>query len=157
MPDAEVIAELHRLIKSEISAMAQYRLHAQILRNQGFQALKHKLHHIWYDENHHSKELMNRLLFLGEQPQPEDLVADPPEVGEDAHAMFLLNLAKEKQAIEDYNAATEKAMDAGDNGTAKLLRHILKEEEGHAYWLEKQIAIIVRIGEANYLATKLEE
>lgn len=153
----EVIRTLNGLLKSEQSAMAQYRIHAQMLRNAGYKALKHALHGFFYEENHHSKELLNRILFLGGMPAPEDLVAEPPKFGTEVASIFAADLERELRAVADYNRAVEVAESVKDNGTAKLLRHILAEEEAHAFWLETQLALIKEIGRSAYLSTKLEE
>jgi bacterioferritin len=155
--DAKVIDALKALVQSEFTAMASYRAHAQILRNAGYKNLKHRLHGYFYEENTHSKELLNRLLLIGGTPDASNFVADVPRIVTDVVAIFTADLALENKAIEDYNGAVEVAEAASDNVTAKLLRHILKEENDHAEWLGKQLAIISDIGRQNYLANNVVE
>jgi len=155
--DAAVIAKLKELLQSEFTAMAQYRVDAQILRNEGFKNLKHYLHGLFYEENTHSKELLNRLLLIGGVPEPSNFVANAPSISIDVVDIYQKNLALENDSISRYNKAVRIAEDADDNVTAKLLRHILKEENGHAEWLEAQLSIIRRATKENYLADNVRE
>lgn len=155
--DAAVIAKLKELLQSEFTAMAQYRVDAQVLRNQGFKNLKHYLHGLFYEENTHSKELLNRMLLIGGVPDPSNFVADPPVVAVDVVDIYQKNLALENDAVSRYNRAVRVAEDADDNVTAKLLRHILKEETAHAEWLEAQLSIIRKVTKENYLVDNVRE
>jgi bacterioferritin len=154
--NADVLSTLRVLLKSEQTAMAQYRVDAQMLRNAGYISLKHKLHGYFYEENDHSKKLLNRLLLLGGTPDASNLVAEAPQVSDDVQAILNNNLALEYKAIEDYNAAIKQSTAAGDDVTSKILRHILCEENGHAAWLEKQLAYIKKLGIENYLVEQMD-
>jgi bacterioferritin len=157
MASAKVIAVLKKLVKSEVSAMAQYRLHAQFFRNLGYFNLKHALHELFYCENGHSKELMNHILFLGGTVDPADLVADLPKMGSDVSTILAADFDQEKQAVADYNAAIKVVQTEGDAGTEKLLFHILHEEEKHQFWAQRQVAQIAELGKSNYLTTQMKE
>ncbi len=147
-----VLATLKTLAQTEFTAMAQYRASAQILRNAGYKGLKHKLHGFFYDENDHSKMLLNRLMILGGSAEPKNFVADEPAVVTDVVDIFSALLALEVKSISDYNNAIAQASDAKDAKTEYLLEEILCEEEQHAAWFEKQLRIISDIGRPNYLA-----
>jgi bacterioferritin len=43
----------------------------------------------------------------------------------------------------------------GDYVSRELFENILESEEEHIDWLETQLGLIERLGEANYLQTKL--
>jgi bacterioferritin len=148
----KVLASLKTLVQTEFTAMAQYRASAQILRNAGYKGLKHKLHGFFYDENDHSKMLLNRLMILGGESSPKDYVADEPKVVTDVVAIFSALLALEVQSIADYNDAIALASDVKDANTEDILEEILCEEEKHAAWFDKQLRIISDIGRPNYLA-----
>ena len=45
----------------------------------------------------------------------------------------------------------------GDYVSRELMADILESEEGHVDWLETQLDLIGRIGEPNYLLTKLDD
>ena len=153
--DATVLAALQRLLKSEFTSMAQYRAHAQVFKNQGYKPLKHKLHGFFHEEDHHSKQLINRFLFLGGEQNATDFVPDAPKLATDVVAIFAADLERELQVVKDYNAGVKTAEYASDQGTAKLLRNILAEEEKHVLYLEEQLSLIRDIGKADYLSTKV--
>ena len=155
--DPKVLALFPGLIKSEVSRMAYYRLCAQVLRNQGFKDLKHFLHGYFYDGNTHVKELMNRFLLLGGTPDGSILVADAPRLISDVVDIFNVLLALGYESSKDYNAAIRIARDSDDNKTAKMFIHILKNEEHHVEWFEKQLSIIKSIGKEDYLAEHIRE
>ena len=45
----------------------------------------------------------------------------------------------------------------GDYVSRQLLSDILESEEEHLDWIETQLSVIERIGEPNYLLSKLED
>ena len=155
--DPNVIAQLKSLLQSEFTAMAQWRCDAQILRNEGFKDLKHKFHGFFYEENTHSKQLINRMLLIGGMPDPNNFMAAPPSIALDVVDIFSKELALETDAITRYNAAIKVADTASDNVTLDLLTEILEDENEHAEWLEKQLAIIRRVTKENYLADRIHE
>ena len=55
-----------------------------------------------------------------------------------------------------YNAAIRLSHEVDDQATADLLTDILKMEEGHADWAERQRAQIEQMGLENYLANQTE-
>ena len=55
-----------------------------------------------------------------------------------------------------YNAAIRLAHEEDDQATVDLLTRILKMEEGHVDWAEKQRAQIEQMGLDNYLTTQTE-
>ena len=55
-----------------------------------------------------------------------------------------------------YNAAIRLAHEVDDQATADLLTTILKMEEGHTDWAEKQRAQIKQMGLESYLANQTE-
>ena len=66
------------------------------------------------------------------------------------------DLAGETGAVKAYNDGIKVSMDAGDEGSAELLRSILEDEERHTDWLEAQLEQIAQMGIENYLSMKVE-
>ena len=64
---------------------------------------------------------------------------------------FDLNRAR----IADLKAGIAHAESVGDFVSRELFADILESEEEHIDWLETQLSLIERIGEANYLQAKL--
>jgi bacterioferritin len=65
------------------------------------------------------------------------------------------DLALEKGAVADYNAAVAAARKLGDNASAELLTNLLNDEEQHVDHLETQLSLIEQLGYENYLAQQL--
>ena len=61
----------------------------------------------------------------------------------------------EADAMKDYNDSIRLATEAGDGGTAELLRSILLDEEKHLDWLETQSEQISQIELQNYLVEQI--
>jgi bacterioferritin (cytochrome b1) len=55
-----------------------------------------------------------------------------------------------------YNSAIRLAHEVDDQASADLLTNILKMEEGHSDWAERQRAQIEQMGLENYLANQTE-
>jgi bacterioferritin len=101
----------------------------------------------------HAETLIERILFLEGTPNLNDM--PKLNVGRDVKAQFQNDLALEKNAVIEYNAAIATARKAGDNASADLLQVILTDEEEHVDFLEEQLSLIENIGIQNYLAQQV--
>ena len=59
--------------------------------------------------------------------------------------------------MKAYNAGIALASELGDEATADLLVTILKMEEDHIDWAEKQLTQIEQMGLENYLGLQIGE
>ncbi len=59
------------------------------------------------------------------------------------------------QAVPDLKAGIIDCESVHDYVSRKLLADILESEEEHIDWLETQLALMERIGEQNYLQSKM--
>jgi bacterioferritin len=66
------------------------------------------------------------------------------------------DLALELEALPTLRTAIAHCETIGDSVSRKLFTEILDSEEEHIDWLETQLALIDRVGEQNYLITKIE-
>jgi bacterioferritin len=57
--------------------------------------------------------------------------------------------------VPDLKAAIAHSEQVGDYVSRDLFAAILESEEEHIDWLETQLGLIVRLGEPNYLQSKL--
>jgi bacterioferritin len=76
-------------------------------------------------------------------------------IGETVSEQLGSDLKLEYDAIARINAGLAKCRELGDGGSEQILRDILVSEEAHVEWIETQIALIEKLGEANYLAQQL--
>jgi bacterioferritin len=149
----EVIEILSKMLKEELGALNQYMMHAEMQSNWGYKKLHAETKKQAIGEMKHAEELMERILFLEGTPN----LADLPKlnIGKDVKQQLANDLALEKSAVAEYNAAVAAARKAGDNGSADLLDELLHDEEGHVDHLETQLSLIEQLGLENYLAQQM--
>src|SRR5258708_28259313 len=69
----QIIAELHKLLKNELTAINQYFLHARMMKHWGFQRLASKVYDESIGEMKHADKLIQRILLLDGLPNLHDL------------------------------------------------------------------------------------
>lgn len=152
--DAKVIQYLNKALFNELTAINQYFLHAKMLKNWGLQELAEHEHKESIDEMRHADWLAERILFLEGLPNFQAL--GKLRIGESPREVLECDLALELDGIPLLREAVAYAESVGDYVSRQLFVKILDNEEEHVDWLETQIDLIDRIGEPNYLLSKLE-
>ena len=151
----EVIKVLQEALTDELGAVHGYILHAEMCNNWGYKALGAMTTRRAIEEMKHAEKLMERILFLDGMPDVETM----PKIvaGKDAEDQFRADLESEQAAIVSYNEGIATCRQAGDDGSAELLKANLQDEERHADYLETQLSLIQQIGLSNYLAQTMNE
>lgn len=152
--DAKVIEHLNKILTNELTAINQYFLHSRMFRNWGFEALAAYEYKESIDEMKHADKLVERVLFLEGLPNLQRL--GKILVGETPREALACDLKLEELAIPDLREAIAYCESIKDYGTRELLEDILESEEEHVDWLETQLALMDRLGEALYLQGKVE-
>ncbi|MBE2292295.1 MAG: bacterioferritin [Xanthomonadales bacterium] len=153
--DAKVIGYLNKVLYNELTAINQYFLHAKMLKNWGLKELAEHEYKASIDEMKHADALAERILFLEGLPNFQAL--GKLRIGEGPREVLECDLALEMEAIPLLREAVAHADSIGDYVSRQLLVKILDSEEEHVDWLETQLDLIGRIGEPNYLLSKLED
>ncbi len=148
--DAKLIDTLNQLLADELTAISQYMVHSEVCNHWGYAALHEAIEKHAIDEMHHAEWLIQRILFLEGQPIVDKL--NPMHIKDSVPELIASDRAGELRAVKAYNQAIGLAGDLGDEATADLLTTILKMEEGHVDWAEKQLAMIEQMGLENYLS-----
>jgi len=153
--DGKVIEFLNKALYNELTAINQYFLHAKMLKNWGLKELSEHEYKESIEEMKHADKLSDRILFLEGLPNFQAL--GKLRIGENPTEMLRCDLALEQEAVVLLREAVAYAESIGDYVSRKLFVDILDSEEEHIDWLETQLDLIARIGEPNYLLTKLED
>jgi len=153
--DPKVIEFLNRALYNELTAINQYFLHAKMLKNWGFKELADHEYEESIDEMKHADKLSERILFLDGLPNFQML--GKLRIGENPRELLECDLALEYEALPLLRDAIAHCESVGDYTSRQLFADILESEEEHIDWIETQLGIIDRIGEPNYLLTKLED
>ena len=152
--DAKVIEFLNKALYNELTAINQYFLHAKMLKNWGIEELAKHEYHESIDEMKHADKLSERILFLEGLPNFQAL--GRLRIGENPTEVLRADLALELDAVPLLREAIAHCESAGDYVSRELFADILESEEEHIDWIETQLSLIERIGEANYLAQQLD-
>ena len=153
--DAKVIQHLNKVLYNELTAINQYFLHAKMLKNWGLKGLAEHEYKESIDEMKHADVLSDRILFLEGLPNFQAL--GKLRIGENPTEILRCDLALELEAVVLLRQAVAHADAVSDYVSRDLFTRILDSEEEHIDWLETQLELIERIGEPNYLLTKLED
>jgi len=152
--DAKVIEFLNKTLFNELTAINQYFLHAKMLKNWGLKELADHEYAESIDEMKHADRLAERILFLEGLPNFQAL--GKLRIGENPRELLECDLGLELDALPLLRAAIAHCETVGDNVSRQLFIDILVSEEEHIDWIETQLALIARLGEQNYLLTKIE-
>jgi bacterioferritin len=146
----EVLSALNEALAEEIAAINQYFLHAEMCESWGYEKLGGMIKKESIDEMKHAESLMERILFLEGMPA---LGKVQMNIGHTVPDLLSNDLKLETGAVQMYNRLIQAAIKADDQGTAELLKQILKDEERHVDEIETQLDLIKGLGLENYLTT----
>ena len=148
----EVIDCLKALLRGELAARDQYFVHSRTYEDLGFVKLYTRLDHEMQEETQHADAILRRILFLGARPDMRPTDFNP---GLTVPEMLQKDLDTEyevRAALQDAMALCERARDYVSRDL--LMVQLRDTEEDHAYWLEKQLGLIDKMGLPNYLQSQ---
>ena len=147
--NTQVIDCFKDLLRGELAARDQYFAHSRIYEDQGFTKLFTRLDHEMQEETQHADALLRRILMLGGRPDMRPKEFTP---GETVPDMLQKDLATEYEVRAALRQGIALCESVGDYVSRDILLVQLRDtEEDHAYWLEKQIGLIDKVGLHNYL------
>ena len=152
--DEKVIEFLNLQLTGELTAINQYFLHAKMQENWGLTILAKHTRAESLDEMRHADILTDRILFLEGLPNYQKLL--PLRIGETVKEMFECDMKIEVEAIDVLRRGIEHMRSVHDVTSARIFEDILLDEEHHIDYLETQLELIERLGEALYLQNLVE-
>lgn len=152
--DPQVIKWLQAQLKNELSAINQYFVHYRLFKHWGFGRMAKKEYEESIGEMKHADKLMDRILVLDGLPNLQDL--GKLMIGESLVEALGCDLKSEQGAqatLKDGIAACETAR---DYVSRDILQGILDDTEEHIDFLETQLELVGKVGEANYLQSQMD-
>ncbi len=146
--DKKVIERLNEALFLELGAVNQYWLHYRLLEDWGYTKLAKKERAESIEEMQHADKLVERIIFLEGHPNLQKV--GPLRIGQNVKEVLEADLAGEYDARTSYKESRDICYQAGDYVTMKLFEQLLIDEEGHIDFLETQLELLGKIGEAKY-------
>ncbi|MET8632232.1 bacterioferritin [Streptomyces sp. NPDC004096] len=153
--DPEVIEFLNEQLTGELTAINQYFLHAKLQENYGWYKLAKHTRDESFDEMRHAEVLTDRIIFLEGLPNYQRLFH--VRVGQSVKEMFEADRQVEVEAIDRLRRGVKIMREKGDITSAKIFESILKDEEDHIDYLDTQLELVEKLGEALYIAQVIEQ
>jgi bacterioferritin len=153
--DEKVIEFLNQQLTAELTAINQYFLHAKMQENFGWTKLAAHTKAESIDEMRHAEILTDRILFLDGLPNYQKLFS--LRIGQTLQEQFESDLAVEHDAVDRLRPGIELMRSVGDVTSARIFEEILGNEEEHIDYLETQLELLGRLGEALYIAQLVEQ
>ncbi|MFF9217923.1 bacterioferritin [Streptomyces viridosporus] len=153
--DPEVIELLNEQLTAELTAINQYFLHSKLQDHKGWTKLARYTREESFDEMRHAEVLTDRILLLDGLPNYQRLFH--VRVGQTVTEMFQADREIELEAIDRLRRGVDIMRDKGDITSANVFEAILADEEHHVDYLDTQLELIEKMGEALYLSTVVEQ
>lgn len=150
----KVLNQLQKLLNGELAARDQYFAHSRMYQDWGLNKLYERLNHEMEEETEHADALVERILFL--EGEPDFSNQDQVNVGKDVPEMLMNDLEVEYSVVKALKKAIRICEEEQDYDSRAILIKLLDDTEmDHAWWLEKQLGLIEKIGLKNYLQSQM--
>ena len=140
---------LNQVLRSQLTAINQYFLHARMCGNWGLEKLNDKEYHRSIKAMKQADELIERILFLEGLPNLQDL--GKIYIGEDVPEILANDLRLTSEIVTELRSAIARCEQELDYISRDLLEDLLETEEAQIDWLESQQWAIANAGLPNYL------
>ena len=142
--EPKVVEYLNKALRHELTAINQYWLHFRLLHNWGLLELAKQWRKESIEEMEHADKLVDRIIFLDGFPNMQ--VLDPLHIGQNVKEILDCDLKAEISARALYEEAATHCHGARDYVTRDLFEKLMKDEEHHIDFLEKQLDLVAKLG-----------
>jgi bacterioferritin len=142
--EPKVVEYLNRALRHELTAINQYWLHYRLLDNWGLLDLAKQWRKESIEEMEHADKIVDRIIFLDGFPNMQ--VLDPLHIGQNVKEILDCDLNAELSARALYEEASTHCHGVRDYVTRDLFEKLMKDEEHHIDFLEKQIDLVAKLG-----------
>ena len=149
-----VLEFLNQVLKSELTAVHQYLLHAAMCKNWGYARLHEHFSHLANEEVGHSSGLIDHLLYLDGSPEMAQI--DQIGIGPTVADLLKADLEFEREDVELLRQGISHCSKVNDFTTRHLLEHMIIDTEEHIDWFETQLRTIDQAGLERYLAEHIK-
>ncbi|MEW2619582.1 bacterioferritin [Streptomyces sp. NPDC048106] len=153
--DPEIIELLNEQLTAELTAINQYFLHAKLQDHKGWSKLARYTRAESFDEMRHAELLTDRILLLDGLPNYQRLFH--VRVGQTVREMFEADRQVEVEAIDRLRRGVRIMREKDDITSANVFETILADEELHIDYLDTQLELVDKLGEALYISTVIEQ
>jgi len=150
-----VVEFLNQVLKSELTAVHQYLLHAAMCKNWGYERLHEHFSHLANEEVSHSSSLVDHILFLDGTPDVEHL--DQVGAGRTVEDLLKADLGFEREDVELLRKAIAHCAKVGDFTTRHRLEDMVVDSEEHVDWFETQLRTIGQVGLERFLSEHIKK
>lgn len=150
-----VVEFLNQVLKSELTAVHQYLLHAAMCKNWGYARLHEHFSHLANEEVGHSSGLIDHILYLDGTPDVEHL--EQVGVGRTVVDLFKADLGFEREDVELLRKTIAHCAKVGDFTTRHMLEDMIVDSEEHVDWFETQLRTIDQVGLDRYLSEHIKK
>jgi bacterioferritin len=152
--DENVVTDaLNQLLGAYWTGYAPHQTHVALLASWGLHGLAADMGTHIADEPLTIGKLLDRLLEINGRPA---FTSTAPNIGADLRSVLENDMAIQRNTRPALNAIAESAGAAHDATTRTLVETILVDEELHLAWLETELELFEKLGEALYTANRLQ-
>ncbi|MEZ0364480.1 bacterioferritin [Mycobacterium sp. pUA109] len=148
--DPDVLRLLNEQLTSELTAINQYFLHSKMQDNWGFTELASHTRDESFEEMRHAEDVTDRILLLDGLPNYQRIGS--LRIGQTLREQFESDLALELEVVDRLKPGIVMCREKQDATSANLLEKILADEEDHIDYLQTQLELMDKLGEALYAA-----
>ncbi|ORV18452.1 bacterioferritin [Mycobacterium celatum] len=148
--DPDVLRLLNEQLTSELTAINQYFLHSKMQENWGFTELASHTRAESFDEMRHAEMVTDRILLLDGLPNYQRIGS--LRVGQTLREQFESDLALELEVVNRLKPAIVLCREKQDTTSAIIFEKIVADEENHIDYLQTQLELMDKLGEALYSA-----